>query len=312
MSLRPDFDPQAALRHERRLTQQTERPWLHTEVARRMSERLAIIRQTPQEVLVWDSLERRSPELRASYPKARIRRFGLEQGLIGPSGSTAGALKDTLQDAWQRVQRWTRQQGAPTSVLTREELTPGGFDLLWSNLWLHRCGDFQSALSAWQACLKVEGFVMFSFLGPGTLQALSGLYRDRHWGEAMAPLVDMHDVGDMLVEAGFADPVMDQEALTLTWPDANAALTELRGLGGNGSAGRFAGLRTPRWRQALMDSLQTDNRTADESSRVRLSFEVVYGHAFKPIPRLKVGAETRISLPDMRSHLRGAPRDQKG
>jgi len=83
-------------------------------------------------------------------------------------------------------------------------------------------------------------------------------------------------------------------------------------LGGNVSAGRFTGLRTSRWRKALMDSLQTDNRTTDESSRVRLSFEVVYGHAFKPVPRLKVGAETRISLPDMRSHLRGAPRDQKG
>ena len=60
----------------------------------------------------------------------------------------------------------------------------------------------------------------------------------------------MHDLGDMLVQAGFADPVMDQEMLTLTWPDAEALLAELRALGGNADPARCAGLRTPRWRAA--------------------------------------------------------------
>ena len=38
----------------------------------------------------------------------------------------------------------------------------------------------------------------------------------------------MHDLGDMLVHAGFADPVMDQETLTLQLGDAEALLAELR------------------------------------------------------------------------------------
>ena len=70
----------------------------------------------------------------------------------------------------------------------------------------------------------------------------------------------MHDLGDMLVEAGFADPVMDQETITLTWPSGEALLAELRQLGGNVDPRRFAGLRTPRWRSRLAEALEARGR----------------------------------------------------
>jgi len=273
-----------------------------------MAERLSIIRHTPQQVLVWDSLERQSPELRQCYPKAQIAR--VEPGSVAASvdGAEHSVGPSGWKSALQAVRRWTGRQDVPTPSLPPQAVVGGAADLVWSNLWLHRCGDFQSALASWQAALQVNGFVMFSFLGPGTLGELSGMYRTQGWGTALAPLVDMHDVGDMLVEAGFADPVMDQEVLTLTWSDAVSALAELRTLGGNASLQRFPGLRTPRWRDALMHSLAAEPPAGDASSRVRLSFEVVYGHAFKPASRWRVGAETRIPLPEMRSRLQGGGR----
>jgi malonyl-CoA O-methyltransferase len=157
----------------------------------------------------------------------------------------------------------------------------------------------------WQRALVVDGFLMFTTLGPGTLQSLREAYRAHGWGTSHAPWTDMHDLGDMLVEAGFADPVMDQETLRLTWSSPQAALDELRTLGANDDAARFAGLRTPRWRERLLEAL---GARRDAQGRVLLEFEVVYGHAFKPVPRAKVAAQTEVGLDDMKAMLnRGRP-----
>jgi malonyl-CoA O-methyltransferase len=165
--------------------------------------------------------------------------------------------------------------------------------LLWSNMALHLAADPQALFAAWHRAVAVDGFLMFSTLGTGTLTSLRSLYAAQGWGEPFAPFVDMHDLGDMLVEAGFADPVMDQETLTLTWPDGGRALDELRGLGGNMAMGRTRGLRTPRWRQRLLDALCAQAKhTAD--GRIALEFEIVYGHAFRPLPRPRVSTETTL------------------
>jgi malonyl-CoA O-methyltransferase len=120
----------------------------------------------------------------------------------------------------------------------------------------------------------------------------------------MAPLVDMHDLGDMLVQAGFADPVMDQEVLTLTWPDADTLLAELRALGGNADPRRHAGLRTPRWKARLKQRLQD---RADAQGRIAMTFEIVYGHAFRVAARPRLAAQTEVSLDTMREMVRRRP-----
>jgi malonyl-CoA O-methyltransferase len=110
----------------------------------------------------------------------------------------------------------------------------------------------------------------------------------------------MHDLGDMLVAAGFADPVLDQETLTLSWAGAEALLAELRQLGGNAAPDRFAGLRTPAWRRRLVAALEA---RAGADGRISLSFEIAYGHGFKAAPRLQ-GGEVAVSLDDMRAMVR--------
>ncbi len=114
----------------------------------------------------------------------------------------------------------------------------------------------------------------------------------------------MHDLGDMLVQAGFADPVMDQETLTLRWRSAAALLAELRTLGANAAPDRFDGLRTPRWRARLERALES---LADADGTIGMSFEVAYGHAFKAAPRVRGGGEaTTVSLDDMRAMVRSS------
>jgi malonyl-CoA O-methyltransferase len=119
--------------------------------------------------------------------------------------------------------------------------------------------------------------------------------------------MDMHDIGDLLVHAGFADPVMDQEHIALTWPSADALLDELHTLGANTSPSRHPGLRTPRWREQLRVRLQ---RLADREGRLRLSFEIVYGHAFNPAPRAAVAARTEVPLDAKRAMVRAGRRPQ--
>ncbi|MEO5696064.1 MAG: biotin synthase, partial [Burkholderiaceae bacterium] len=178
-----------------------------------------------------------------------------------------------------------------------------GAGLVWANMMLHAVVDPDVLFERWQTLLRVDGFVMFSCLGPGTLRELRSLYERLGWPAATPGFVDMHDLGDMLVRAGFADPVMDQEVLKLRWNDPCAFLDELRSLGGNTAPDRVAGLRTPRWRARLERELAS---LAGPDGSLGMSFEVAYGHAFKAAPRLRAGQATKVSLEEMRAMVRSS------
>jgi malonyl-CoA O-methyltransferase len=282
------LDVVALAQHRRRLLRAAAAPWLHGEVARRMAERLPVIRLQPQQVADWAaSLGASTALLRKAYPQARL--WSVEPDDVTP-GEPA---------AWWSPRRWLPAPG-PT-VVGADQLQPGQAQLVWANMALHWSADPPVLLRQWQRTLAVDGFLMFSTLGPGSLALLRELYAQANWPPPFAPFVDMHDYGDMLVEAGFADPVMDQEQLTLTWASAETLLAELRGMGGNSHAGRHAGLRTPRWHQRLLHALQA---RADAQGRIALTFEVIYGHAFKAPPRPRVAAQTTLPLDDMRAMVR--------
>ena len=275
----------------RRAARDAQAPWLHAEVARRMAERLAVVRLQPATVLDWWGHTGASAALlRAAYPKARRVVFEPNEALLARS-------RDATQRPW-----WAARRSAAIEV-RGDEPEPGSARLLWANMMLQAVADLPALMVRWQRALAVDGFLMFSTLGPDTLRELHALYRRLGWPTPGAPFVDMHDLGDMLIDAGFADPVMDQERLTLTWDSPQALLAELRQLGGNVSPMRFAGLRTPRWRARLHDALAT---LAAADGRIAMSFEVVYGHAFKAAPRMRADAPTKVSVQDMRAMLRSA------
>jgi malonyl-CoA O-methyltransferase len=175
-------------------------------------------------------------------------------------------------------------------------------DMLWSNMGLHWQGDLAPLLARWHACLRVDGFLMFSCFGPDTLSRWRARHLELGWGPPARDFVDMHDLGDALVHAGFADPVMDMESVRLSWASVPDMLAELRTLGRNAAPTRFAGLRTPAWRRRLDEELA--DRLTGPDGRVSLDFEIVYGHAFRPQPRVRVQAQTSVALEDMRRMVR--------
>lgn len=294
---------QALGRQIQRLSTLPEVPWLHQEVARRLAEKLTPIRIEPQTWIDWSAFLGAGAEyVQARYPQAQ--RWAVE-----PSESLA---RRSRQDAEQSARRTWRnlfkrevpevyQDPPPASA----PWMPKGAQMLWANMTLHASADLPAMMAQWHRQLAVDGFLMCSGLGPDTARELRRLYREQGWPLPTVDFVDMHDLGDALVQAGFADPVMDMETITLTWASPQAMLNEIRTWGGNVAVGRFAGLRTPRWRDRLMEALALALQRPD--GRLGLTVELVYGHAIKPAPRAKVEPETRVSLDDMRAMIRRDP-----
>ena len=279
----PTIDPQAARRWQQMPAAAS--PWLHEEVARRMEERLAWIKRLPQTWAHWEPVRgglQAHALLTRRYPEAQC--FVTE----AVDDRSKFASKSIAKPWWQPA-RW---QAKPT----RFEMPPeGGVQMLWANMALHMVADPQHLMAQWHRALAVDGFLMFSCLGPDTLQELRGLYRALGWPAPAHDFTDMHDWGDMLGAAGFAEPVMDMERITLTFATPQRLLQELRGLGRNLHPQRFPALRGRQWHRQLQQALA--------AAPLQLSFEVIYGHAFKPPPRLDVRAETVLSLAQMREAL---------
>jgi len=295
MSVAPSvaaIDALASQAQLRRLARSGAAPWLHAEVARRMAERLAVIRRQPHTVIDWGaSLGAGSQQLAAVYPEAR-------RILVEDPGVLLECAVSSTPASWWSPRRWMR---APPEVIAADRVPNAAAELLWSNMALHFAADAPALLRRWQDALAGAGFLMFSTFGPDTLRELRSLYAESGWGSPAQDFADLHDIGDALVAAGFADPVMDQEHLTLTWAGPTQLLAELRSLGGNLSPRRFSGLRTPRWRAEVESRLAA---RCGNDGRIALTFEVIYGHAFKAESRAPVAAETRIALNDVRAMVR--------
>jgi malonyl-CoA O-methyltransferase len=182
-------------------------------------------------------------------------------------------------------------------------------DAVFSNLTLQWC-DVQKVAGEIHRMLKPQGLFMFTTFGPDTLKELRAAFRKVDDQPHVNDFVDMHDIGDMLAGAGFADPVMDQETITLTYTDLKSMLRELKGIGAhNVLPGRATGLMgKSHWRQ-LLAAYET-YRAAD---RLPSTWEVVYGHAWKPelAKRKTVDGAQSIPLDDFKKMLGTQTGDKK-
>src|SRR5690606_35627866 len=158
---------------------------------------------------------------------------------------------------------------------------------------LHWHDQPHDVLSEWRRILKPGALVMFSCLGPGSLAELRSAIAQADLTTATPEFVDMHDFGDLLIERGFADPVMDQEILTLTYQTPEKLLSDMRILGGNPSMDRKSGLTSRAWRQKLLDALQAQRQL---DGTIHLSLEVAYGHAWRSAAYQAMPGETRSSI----------------
>jgi malonyl-CoA O-methyltransferase len=294
----PTHDPLACARWWDGLAVHTPPAWLHEEVARRMARRLDWIKLQPQSWLHaqpsmggWDIHD----ELVRRYPKATAY-------IQEPS-------QTRLQRSQQRLQASGWQSLNPFKAKPRwlsEETSGQPVDMIWANMQWHLHPDPLSLLRQWHRALNVHGFLMFSFLGPDALVELRQVHQRMGWPEPAAHWTDMHDCGDMLVQTGFAEPVMDMERITLSYSTAERMLDDLRSLGRNLHPNRFKSLRGKGWRRQWMQAVEQHWPRRDESGQLLLTFEIVYGHALRPPDRHRIDSTTHISLDEMKNLLRSA------
>jgi len=240
---------------------------LAREVASRMIERLDLVRMQPARALdLGSGTGGVARALLQRYPQAQVIAldFSLSMLRAGRPGRPSWA-------AWR-----ARAPQLLCAAMERVPLADSSCDMVCSNLAIEWSAAPEQLLREVRRVLRRGGLFMFSTLGPDTLRELRAA--TPRAGPAH-PLADMHDVGDALVREGFADPVMEVERLTLTYPDVHALLRELRA---SGCAARTApqarGLRGREWLAAIERGYAAFAR----DSRVSASFEVVYGHAWKP------------------------------
>ena len=264
---------------------------LPREVGRRLIERLQYIRLTPQRILdVGCGLaETRSPLL-AQYPRA---------DWIGLDISERMLKAAKAEGARTRAKRWLC--GASSYRIAgdggRLPIGNDSVDLVFSNLMLHWHPQPHTVFPEWKRVLRTDGLLMFSCFGPDTLKELRAAAAVLPGARPM-PFVDMHDFGDMMVASGFATPVMDAEVITLTYASPQDLLREVRALGGNPRDDRALSLPSTSQAHALLSALEAQ-RGSD--GRIRLSFEVAYGHAWKPQP--KSARATTITVESVRAQL---------
>ena len=262
---------------------------LQREVAQRMAERLGIVRLDPKVILdAGCGTGEALGELMARYPRARL--LGLDLAYAMVHAARQRDLAATVSPSLARRLLGAFVAPGPGAVslvcgdVCRLPVRTRGVDLVWSNLTLQWVDELPIALSEIHRVLSIGGLLMFTTLGPDTLSELRRAFAAA--GDDAAHVnrfLDMHDVGDMLVHAGFADPVMDMEMITMTYVDAGALMRDLKAIGAqNARTDRRRGLTgRHRWHRMLaaLESFRRDGR-------LPASFEVVYGHAWKPEPRV--------------------------
>lgn len=237
------------------------------EIGARLFERLDSIRLQPSVVVdVGCGTGAITAMLLKKYRRARV--VGLE-------------LAPTLVVAARKRVPWLRTLHGAVAEPEALPLASASCDLIFSNLTLQWCVDLERAFAEFRRVLKPGGALLFSTLGPDTLIELrrSWLAADRH--NHVNAFLDMHDVGDALVRARLAEPVMDVERLTLTYPEVDSLMRDLKALGAsNVTAGRARNL-TGKGRLHAMRAAYEQFRRAD--GLLPVTCEVVYGHAWGPL-----------------------------
>ena len=244
---------------------------LQREIAARLLERLDYVRLSPTHVIDLGCGTGASlTALQQRYPQAALLGIDFSAAMLRVARTKGSRLRWLLPFL----------RSGDASLLTADAAAlpcrSQSAALIWSNLMLPWVDDPLTVFHEVHRVLKTGGLLMFSTVGPDTLKELRSSFAD---GQIHTQrFIDMHDYGDMLVHCGFADPVMDAEVVTLTYPDFDALLADLRRSGSScamrqrrrGLTGKAA------WARAR----QTYNQLLD-NGRLPATVEVVYGHAWK-------------------------------
>lgn len=248
---------------------------LQREIAERLLARLDYMRLAPQAILdLGCGTGYATPRLARRYRAARVVGADLASAML-----RAARARSQPRLPFGLGERFSRCRFLVADAETLP-FADRSFDLVYSNLMLQWC-DPERVFRECRRVLRPGGLLLFTSFGPDTLQELRAAWRAVDTQAHVHEFLDMHDVGDTLARVRFADPVMDVEQLTLSYPDVGGVLRDLKDIGAhNAAATRSPGL-TGKTRFARFRAAYEAYRGSD--GRIPASYEVVYGHAWAPL-----------------------------
>jgi malonyl-CoA O-methyltransferase len=246
---------------------------LQNEICRRMLSRLDYVRHAPRAILdAGSGTGNALSGLHQRYPQAALCALDISLAMLMRSPSP-----------WWMPLLGRRRALAVCGNFERLPLRAAAFGMVWSNLALQWSAAPARAFAEVLRVLEPGGLFLFSTFGPDTLKELRDAYRGVDPYAHVNRFIDMHDLGDMLLQTGFADPVMDMEAMTLTYTDVRALMRDLKAIGARTvTANRRPAMTGRRALQAVEHAYEAWRR----DGRLPATFEIVYGQAWK--------AETRV------------------
>lgn len=253
---------------------------LQREICDRMLSRLEYIKYVPTRILdAGSGTGYGTRKLSDYYPKAEI--LSLDIALTMHARARAVHAENVL--GWQRWLPLKRQSTRRYVCADIEQLPlqEASVSMIWSNLAIQWCNDLKQTFTEAHRVLENGGLLMFSTFGPDTLKELRQAFKVAGSFSHVNRFTDMHDIGDVLVSCGFAVPVMDMEYITLTYDDVRSIMLDLKAIGArNVTHGRRRSLMgKTAWQQVVVEY-----ETLRQEGRLPATYEVVYGHAWKPEP----------------------------
>ena len=227
-----------------------------------------------------------SEQLKKLYPRAQVIGFDLALSM--------------LQEA-KAKQGWLKKWGLVNGDMNIMPFATGLFDLVFANQVIHWSSSLPMLMRELNRVMHVNSCLMFTTLGPDTFLELRQAWASVDSHAHTNVFSDMHDVGDVLLAERFIDPVMDMEMLNVHYSNLSQLIHALKAQGvRNINTGRNPGLTG---RQAWRDFEAAYAMLRTAEGHFPLSYEVVYGHAWKGEQRrTEQGLETLISVEGLRKN----------
>ncbi|QGP56055.1 Malonyl-CoA O-methyltransferase BioC [Piscirickettsia salmonis] len=258
---------------------------LQVEIAKRLDERLDFVHLSPERIVdLGAGTGVLTRHMKARFSKAQVVGLDLAEKMLRQA---------RRQDKLFKRNHWI------AADIEHLPFMADSLDLITSSSCLHWVSDLVKVLSEVWRVLKPGSLFTFTTFGPDTLKELKASFSQVDDHPHVNAFIDMHDIGDLLLKQGFADPVMDMEYIQMTYTDVMALMGDLKTIGANNHARDK--------RQGLMGRGVLERvKHAYEQYRTSegvlpATFEVIYGHAWVPEQKQRLNSgEVLVSLESLK------------